>query len=56
VRVANVPQSIATVVSAGLATYAELGTVLGTEDLQDLIEIAVVNAANARLADQQHPG
>lgn len=49
VQVANVPSTIAQVVTAGLATYTELGTVLGVEDLQDLLEIAVVNAHNAAL-------
>jgi len=47
-QVVNVPRTIAAVVTAGLATYVELGTVLGGEDLQDLLEIAAVNAHNSR--------
>lgn len=48
IRVVNVPPTIAFVIGAGLATYAELDTVLGGEDLQDLIEIATVQAHNER--------
>jgi hypothetical protein len=34
------------VVSAKLATYAELDSVLGLEDLYDLLEIVLINAHN----------
>lgn len=38
------------VVSSGLATLADLSTVLGTEDLCDLVEIARVDWHNRRVA------
>lgn len=44
----NVPRSIATVVSSRLATLAELDSVLGVQDLYDLIEIIAVDAHNSR--------
>lgn len=37
------------VVSSGLATMADLSTVLGVEDLCDLIEIARVDVHNRRV-------
>lgn len=45
------------VVSSRLATLGELWTVLGTQDLYDLIEIIQVDAYNARiLAKRQERG
>lgn len=44
----NVPPAIGAVVSKGLATYAELGTVLGTEDVYAMMEIIVVDNHNHR--------
>lgn len=42
----NVPASIGTVVSKGLATLHELDTVYGTQDLYDMLEIIAVDAHN----------
>ena len=36
------------VVSAGKATLHELSTLYGTEDLEDLIEIIMIDAYNAK--------
>lgn len=44
----NVPVSIGTVVSRGMATLHELDTVYGTQDLLDMIEIAAVDNYNHR--------
>jgi len=48
-----VPRSIGFVVSAQLATYAELGTVLGAEDLYDLLEILAVDRHNERVMQKR---
>ena len=40
------------VVSSRLATLQELQTVYGARDLQDLVEIVMVDAHNARLANK----
>ncbi|MDE2467645.1 MAG: hypothetical protein KGL35_02595 [Bradyrhizobium sp.] len=45
------PKAIAIIVAARLASYVELGTVLGAEDLYDLIEIMSVDAHNRRPED-----
>ena len=44
---------IGTVVSSKLATLAELDTVLGAEDLYDLLEILTVDAQNRKIAAAQ---
>jgi hypothetical protein len=49
----NVGPKIGMVISAGLATMTELGSTLGTEDLEDLVEIAMTDAANARIMAKQ---
>lgn len=41
---------MASVVTSGMATLAELQTVYGIRDLYDLIEIATVRQENERLA------
>lgn len=41
---------IGAVVSSRLATLHELDTVLGVEDMYDLLEIAVIDAHNDALA------
>lgn len=46
----NVSPAIAAVVSARLATLAELDSVLGVEDLFDLLEILAVDNNNQRAA------
>jgi hypothetical protein len=46
----NVPRGIGAVVSARLATLAELDSVLGSEDLYMLLEIISVDAHNERVA------
>lgn len=40
-------------VSRGLASYADLGTSLGVEDLYILLEIITVDAYNERLANRE---
>ena len=45
----NVPGIIGAVVSCKLATLHELDTVLGTEDLYDLVEIIATDAYNQRV-------
>lgn len=39
------------VITAGLATLHELDTVYGLEDLENLLEIALVNAYNKRVLE-----
>ena len=39
---------IGSVISAGKATLHELSTVYGVEDCYDLLEIAVIDAKNAK--------
>ena len=36
-----------------LATLAELQTIYGSEDLQNFIEVILVNAHNARVAEKK---
>ena len=50
---ANVPRPIGTVVSSGFATLHELDTVLGTQDLFDLLEIISVNNYNQNLMNKR---
>lgn len=45
----NVPPRLGMVISAKLATMAELNTVLSLEDLVDLVEIMTVDAHNQRV-------
>ena len=45
------PRAVAVVVSSRLASLAELDTALGAEDLQDLLEIACIDAHNQRIAN-----
>lgn len=45
----NVSPAVALVVSARLATLRELQTDLGSEDLQDLIEVLAVDSHNQRV-------
>lgn len=45
----NVPGSIGAVISSGKATLVELKTVLGLEDVYDLLEIISVDAHNRRI-------
>lgn len=45
----NVPGAIGSVISSGNATLVELQTVLGTEDVYDLLEIISVDAHNRRV-------
>jgi hypothetical protein len=44
----NVPPALGVVVSSRLATLAELGSELSTEDVYDLLEIVVVDRYNQR--------
>ncbi len=50
---ANVPRIIGTLVSRRMATLAELDTVLGTEDIFDLIEIVSVDDHNQHLINKR---
>lgn len=49
----NIPRTIGIVVSKGLATLAELDTVYGSEDLADLLEIAMIDAHNANIGREE---
>lgn len=48
-RYANVPYGIGAVLSARLASSADLATVLGVRDLYDLLEVLSVDNHNASL-------
>jgi hypothetical protein len=48
----NVPQTIGAIVSSRLATLTELDTVLGIEDLYDLLEVLSVDTYNKNLANE----
>jgi hypothetical protein len=48
-----VPRAVGAVVSSRLATMAELDTVLGSEDLYDLLEIACVDSYNQYIASKE---
>jgi hypothetical protein len=48
----NVPRTIGAVISSRLATLVELDTVLGMEDVYDLLEIISVDAHNKHIASQ----
>jgi hypothetical protein len=48
----NVPRTIGAVISSGKATMAELETVLGIEDVYDLLEIITIDAYNKRVAEK----
>jgi hypothetical protein len=45
----NVPRNIGAVISAGHARMVELQTVLGTQDLYDLLEIIQIDSHNQAL-------
>jgi hypothetical protein len=49
----NVSGLIGAVVSTGLATLNELGTVYGIEDCYDMIEIDLINAENRAILRKQ---
>ena len=49
----NVPRTIARVVSSRLASLVELDTVLGGEDLYDLLDIVLIDAHNERVAARE---
>jgi len=49
VEYANVPRTIATVISAGKATLHELDTVYGIEDLWSMLEVITVDNHNYRV-------
>lgn len=48
----NVPRTIGAVISSRLATMAEIETVLGMEDIYDLLEIITVDAHNKQIANK----
>lgn len=52
IRYVNVPHSIASVISSGLATYTELSSTLSLEDAWDLLEISSVDAYNNYAAQE----
>jgi hypothetical protein len=49
----NVPKTIGTVISAGRASLVELDTVLGVEDMYDLLEIISVDMYNQYIVNKQ---
>ena len=49
IEYSNVTRAIATVVSAGKATYRDLGEALSIEDVYDLVEIIAIDAYNQHL-------
>ncbi|EIF30968.1 hypothetical protein BCh11DRAFT_06480 [Burkholderia sp. Ch1-1] len=50
------PRAIAVVCSERLATLVELQTVLGAEDLYNLLEIVAVDRHNARVLSEPKKG
>lgn len=50
----NVPPTVGMVESMGKASWAELSTILGLEDLHDLLEIVRVDRHNAKVMDAWH--
>ncbi|EAQ4379505.1 transcription elongation factor GreA [Salmonella enterica subsp. enterica serovar Javiana] len=52
----NVPRTIATVISSGKASKVELDSVLGVQDLWDLLEIIHVDAHNERVMQETQNG
>ncbi|STN83075.1 Uncharacterised protein [Escherichia coli] len=52
----NVPRTIATVISSGKASKAELDSVLGVQDLWDLLEIIHVDAHNEQVIQENRNG
>jgi hypothetical protein len=52
----NVSPKIGLVVSSRLATLIELGTVYGTEDLEDFIEIILTDSYNRRQVAKKQNG
>ena len=46
----NVPRTIASLVSAKVATLHELDTVYGMEDVYDMLEVLIIDSENARIA------
>jgi len=48
----NLPQTIGTVISSRLATLTELDTVLGIEDMYDLLEVISVDAYKDYIANE----
>lgn len=49
----NVPPTIGMVISHDKALAAPLSTVLGLEDLHDIIEVILVDAHNRRLIEKK---
>jgi hypothetical protein len=49
---ANVPRAVGMVISRRLATLHELDTVYGSEDMWDLIEIAIVDTHNENILNK----
>lgn len=53
---ANVPPTIATCLSARMATLHELDTVYGSLDLWDMLEVHAVDSHNRGVASQHQEG
>jgi hypothetical protein len=49
----NVPRTLGAVISGRLATQVELDTVLGVEDMYNLLEIQNIDAYNEYLSTKQ---
>jgi hypothetical protein len=49
----NVPPLVGTVFSSGRATWTELSTTLGVEDLWDILEVLRVDRHNAKVLEEK---
>jgi hypothetical protein len=50
----NIPRAVGIVVSRGKATWGELTTILGTEDLYDLLELLMIEDHNYLVLKRTH--
>ena len=48
----NVPATIGAVISSGKASLAEMSTVLGLEDVYDILEVITVDTHNRELIEE----
>lgn len=49
----NIPPHLGLIISSRMATIAELTTVLGGEDVCDILEILTIDGYNRRLAQKE---
>lgn len=50
----NIPPVIGTVISSRMATIVELTTVMGAEDVYDILEVLTIDGYNRRLAQKEN--